>query len=247
MIDKCGVVTVDGGRRIVEGGQKVGTDVPHLRRILMQAADHILDVAGVQLQQPAFHNLLWVVLASNADHFSGAAYRVYQNVQNFIQQVAVIAQVFSENVILNILLQNLPIGPYRIHRISRRRRSILRRLRRRMDRWISIVPISLILISIDCVRFSEVKSSGLGKCRLPVFGSLDFLFPDKVLNVDFCGAALALLLALNQAHLVQLGEQGHRLVMAAAHRVHRFFQREVDEHALLFVQPAIAYGQPHAV
>ena len=168
----------------------------------MQAADHILDVAGVQLQQSAFHNLLWVVLASNADHFSGAAYRIYQNVQNFIQQVAVIAQVFPENVILNILLQNLPIGPYRIHRISRRRRSILRRLRRRMDRWISIVPISLILISIDCVRFSEVKSSGFGKCRLPVFGSLDFLFPDKVLDIDFCGAALALLLALDQAHLV---------------------------------------------
>ena len=146
-----------------------------------------------------------------------------------------------------ILLQNLPIGPYRIHRISRRRRSILRRLRRRMDRWISIVPISLILISIDCVRFSEVKSSGFGKCRLPVFGSLDFLFPDKVLDIDFCGAALALLLALNQAHLVQLGEQGHRLVMAAAHRVHCFFQREVDKHALLFVQPAVAYGQPHAI
>ena len=30
--------------------------------------------------------------------------------------------------------------------------------------------------------------------------------------------------------------------MAAAHRVHRFFQYEVDEHALLFVQPAVAYG-----
>ena len=95
VIDKCGVVTVDGSRRIVEGGQQVGADVPHLRRILMQAADYILDVAGVQLQQSAFHNLLWVILASNADHFSGTTYRVYQNVQNFIQQVAVIAQVFS--------------------------------------------------------------------------------------------------------------------------------------------------------
>ena len=91
-----------------------------------------------------------------------------------------------------------------------------------MDRWISIVPISLILISIDCVRFSEVKSSGFGKCRLPVFGTLDFLFPDKVLDIDFCGAALALLLALDQAQLVSLGEQVYPLVMATAHRVHRF-------------------------
>ena len=64
VIDKCGVVTVDGSRRIVEGGQQVGADVPHLRRILMQAVDHILNVAGVQLQQPTFHNLFWKVLAA---------------------------------------------------------------------------------------------------------------------------------------------------------------------------------------
>ena len=89
--------------------------------------------------------------------------------------------------------------------------------------------------------------SDFRKSRVPVFGSLDFLFPDEVLDVDFCGSALTLLLALDQAHLVQLGEQGHRLVMAAAHRVHCFFQREVDKHALLFVQPAVAYGQPHAI
>ena len=87
---------------------------------------------------------------------SGATYRVRQDVQNFIQQVAVITKIFPEMVILDVLFQNLPIGPYRIHRISHRKRSIFRSLCCRIDRWISITPISLIFISIDCVRFSEV-------------------------------------------------------------------------------------------
>ncbi len=52
---------------------------------------------------------------------------------------------------LNILFQNLLIGSYRIHRISRRRRSIFQSLCRQIDRWISIAQISPILISIDCV------------------------------------------------------------------------------------------------
>lgn len=109
------------------------------------------------------------------------------------------------------------------------------------------ISFSIILISIDCLRFSEVKTSRFRKCRLPLFGSLDFLPPNEVFDIDFGGAALALLLALNQPHLVQFGKEGNRFAVAAAHRAHRFLQGEVDEHPVLFVQPAVAYGKPHTV
>ena len=94
VIDKCGVATVDGGRCIVKGGQGVSTDIPNLCRVLPQAVDNVFDVTGVQLQQPAFHNLFWEVLAANANHFSGAVYRVHQDFQNFIQEFIIAAEIF---------------------------------------------------------------------------------------------------------------------------------------------------------
>lgn len=105
VIDQGSKVTAYGGRRIVKRGQEVCADIPNLCRVLPQAAYHILDMFRVQLEQPASYNLLWEVLAPNAYHFSSAAYRVYQDFQNFIQYVPVIAEFLAKMVILDILFK----------------------------------------------------------------------------------------------------------------------------------------------
>ena len=138
-----------------------------------------------------------------------------------------------------ILFYDFSVSPHRIHRISRRRRSIFRQPPARIDRWISIIQLSIIYISIIRVRFLEVLTSSLRNFRLPFFGSQDFLFPNKVLHIDFGGFSLTLLFTLNQSALIQFGKQRYRLRMPAAQILQSVLQRKVNEYPLAIVQPAI--------
>ena len=78
---------------------------------------------------------------------------------------------------------------------------------------------------------SEVKSSEKQKSRLPVFGSLDFLPPNEVFDIDFGRLALPLFLALNQANpsiLVQFLKQLYQLILAEPQELNSLLQCEVD-------------------
>ena len=59
--------------------------------------------------------------------------------------------------------------------------------------------------------------------------------------------SLALLFPFYQTDALQFAEQLCRLVLAAVQHGHSFLLGEIEEHAPVIVQPAIAGGQPHAV
>ena len=57
MADHGGVVVVDGGGCVVQGGQKVLPDVANLRGVSAETAQHKADMFRGELQQSGFHNL----------------------------------------------------------------------------------------------------------------------------------------------------------------------------------------------
>ena len=59
--------------------------------------------------------------------------------------------------------------------------------------------------------------------------------------------SLALLFPFHKTDALQFAEQLRRLVLAAVQHGHDFLLGEVEEHAPVVVQPAIAGRQPHAV
>ena len=69
----------------------------------------------------------------------------------------------------------------------------------------------------------------------------------KVLDVDQAGSAQTTALALNEVDVLQFPEQLDRLVLGAAEGFLHFPDGVDDIHPPLLVQPAILYGQAHAV
>ena len=216
MVDQSCVITVYRCGGVVERGQQVSPDVSDFRGVLFQAVYDIPDMLPVDFKQAVLYDFPWVVLAAYAYHALGTANRVHHDVQNVIQQVGIVPKLLPQDVIFDIFFYDFSVCFHRIHLISRRRRSIFRQPSDRIDRWISLIQISIIYLSIIRGRFLEVLTSGLRNFRLPFFGSQDFRFPNEVLHIDFRGLSLTLLLALDQPTFIQFAKQRNSFRMPAA-------------------------------
>lgn len=141
------------------------------------------------------------------------------------------------------------------------------------NRQISITQLSIILISLITLGFSEVLTSDFPRSRLRFFRTLDFgfsevwisaarrlrfrcilawfvLYTHEAENIDFRRSAQPLLDPPYEAHAfgaVQLRKQLDRLIRLAAELFARLLQRKVDIHMAIIVHPAVSHGQAHAV
>ena len=110
MADLGGVIAVDGGGGVVEGGQQVLADVAHRGGGLIQALQHILDMGAVQRQKPLPDRLGRMVGPGNADPLSAGAGGIHHQLHQLIQAGPVQAAVLDQDPIVDILQNPVPEG-----------------------------------------------------------------------------------------------------------------------------------------
>ena len=118
-----------------------------------------------------------------------------------------------------------------------------------MDR-IRFIHLCFILISLICLRFWLHQNCAFDSTRIAVWAILYLRFWQsrrKVLDVDQAGSAQTTAFALDEVHALQFPEQLDRFVFGTAERFLHFPDGVNDIHPPLLVQPAIFYGQAHAV
>ena len=134
----------------------------------------------------------------------------------------------------------------------------------RIDGWIDIAELSIVLISIISVPFGEVQTFQNGRATGRLFRLLEVgcfggnavascvlaavsVSGGNLFHIYFGGFTLALLHPLNQVILLQFGQQTDSFVVPAGKGGLDFFQGEVDEGAALRVLPAVLMGQAHTI
>jgi hypothetical protein len=111
------VVTVDGERSVVERRKQITLDVPHVRRVVVQAFQNVLYVQGVQFEKSAFYDLGGLVVTLDSDGLFRRADGIKHNLEHFVQFVGVVRVILSENLKFKIIHENIPVTLHRIHRI----------------------------------------------------------------------------------------------------------------------------------
>jgi len=134
----------------------------------------------------------------------------------------------------------------------------------RIDGWIDIAELSIVLISIISVLFGEVQTFQNGQAAGRLFRLLEVgrfggnavvfcafaavgVGGGNLLHIDFGGSALPLLHPFDQDILLQLRQQADSLVVPTGKGSLNFIQGEVNEGAALRVLPAVLNGQTHTV
>ena len=113
MSDKRGVVVINGGRCVEQNRPQILLDVADFACVLLHAVQNELNVRMVELQKLRFNKLGWVVVAGYAQRLSCGADRFKNEVYNLVNPITVKAVALFENVIVDIVLDDLPINLYR--------------------------------------------------------------------------------------------------------------------------------------
>ena len=113
MSDKCGIIVINGGRCVEQNRPQILLDVADFACVLLHAAQNEFNVRMVKLQKLRFDKLGMVVIAGYAQRLSCGADRFKNEVYNLINPITVKAVALFKNVIVDIVLDDLPINLYR--------------------------------------------------------------------------------------------------------------------------------------
>ena len=141
----CLIKLPDGSGRVVKAGEKISADIVDFLRTLTQAVKHILDMRFVQLPKAGTYRLDRNFLPPDLD----SGLRRSQNIGNQVcYPFNILFAIFLHKLVKTNIFHHLLPARLPIHLISRR-----------LDRWIGLVPLGLIIVSIITLRFSEVCTS----------------------------------------------------------------------------------------
>ena len=109
MVDKGGVIAVNGVGRVEKYRFQILLDVTDFRGVLFHAVKDKFNVAAVQLHKLCFHKFCRVIVPGDTDSLSPGADGFKDKVYNPVQAVFVSVGVLDEMLILDIVLDNFLI------------------------------------------------------------------------------------------------------------------------------------------
>ena len=118
MIDLGSVVVPYGDRGVVEGGQQVLLDVPHLGGVVIQAVKHKADVTVIQLQQAGLYHRLGKLIPGYPEGLPFGADRLHHQLHHLVQLARIPWVLPHEVVIADVLPDQFPVS---VHFRSRHR------------------------------------------------------------------------------------------------------------------------------
>ena len=77
MVHLRGVIILHGGRCIVKRSQEVLSDVADVSGVVLEALEHITDMASVQFQQPGLYNCPGEIIPTYPDILPVGADRIH--------------------------------------------------------------------------------------------------------------------------------------------------------------------------
>ena len=117
MLHSYRIGAVHGHGCIVEGGQQVLADVPHLGGGLLQAHEDEPQMVAVQFHELCLHHLGGLIVPRNADEPALAAYRVHQKLQHLPQHVLIVGMACNQRIEVKLpgkifLIQGAVVFPF---------------------------------------------------------------------------------------------------------------------------------------
>ena len=109
VVDLCGVVVADRGRRIKQHRKQILLHVADFGGIVPQAFHDKLDVGAIQLQKTGADHLMGEVAASDPGGFPLGADGLHHQLHNLVQVLPVGGKLPAQVVILDVLQNQIPI------------------------------------------------------------------------------------------------------------------------------------------
>ena len=98
MLHPGGVGAVHGHGSVVEGGQQILPDVPHLSGVLFEAHKDKPQMVAVQFHELGPHHFGGLIVARNADEAALAAHGIYQQFQHLTQHILIFGIGFHQSI-----------------------------------------------------------------------------------------------------------------------------------------------------
>ena len=109
VVDLCGVVVADRGRRIKQHRKQILLHVADFGGIVPQAFHDKLDVGAIQLQKTGADHLMGEVAASDPGGFPLGADGLHHQLHNLVQVLPIGGKLPAQVVILDVLQNQIPI------------------------------------------------------------------------------------------------------------------------------------------
>ena len=132
MMDKRGVILLDGDSRVVKRGEQICLDVADLRDAPVHAVHDVLDMLPRQLQETALDDLHRQFILAYADRIAGRAADLQHKLHIAVDLLRVHGAVMQEDVIVNVFTDDFSVRIYLLNPIPELRASSNRR---RGGRW----------------------------------------------------------------------------------------------------------------
>ena len=84
MVHLCGVIILHGGRCIVKRSQEVLPNITDVSGVVLEALEHLPDMASVQLQQPGLYNCLGQIIPTHPDILPVGADRLHHQLHHLV-------------------------------------------------------------------------------------------------------------------------------------------------------------------
>ena len=112
MADHGGIVVVNGGGGIVQGGQKVLPDVADLRGVSAETAQHKADVFRGELHESSLDHLCRKIVARYPHGLARGTDGLHQDLQDFLQLLLLVGIFPTKQVVGDVLGDDLTIAPH---------------------------------------------------------------------------------------------------------------------------------------